>query len=109
MKRLLTVIMATCAISFAPNNSAVAQVEEGNMILDLYYGYPNVGKSFWNAVITDSSENTKATGIGPMGIRFEYLIADNLGFGIDINYLQNGFSYDKNVNEYDVFFENIDI
>ncbi len=48
MKRMFTVIMATCAISFGFNNNATAQVEEGNMIIDLYYGYPNVGKSFWS-------------------------------------------------------------
>lgn len=102
MKKFFTVIMATAALTFGFNTGATAQVEQGNMIVDLYYGFPNFGKTLWKVLEDDSSNaNTKATGIGPLGGRFEYMIADNLGFGVDINYLSNGFEYDYTSSVYD--------
>lgn len=101
MKRTFLAIVAAAAMTFGYNSTATAQVEEGNMIIDLYYGYPNVGKSFWSALETETTSNAKATGIGPFGGRFEYMIADNFGFGVDVNYLSNGYSYDDQVSVYD--------
>ena len=101
MKKLSIGILTALALFFGVNQQASAQVEQGSMIIDAYYGFPNLGKKLWNALESDSSTvNSKATGVGPLGIRFEYMIADNLGFGADINYLTNGFDYDYTISEY---------
>jgi opacity protein-like surface antigen len=100
MKRIFTIIMATSALTVGFNNSATAQVETGTMMIDTYYGYPNVGKSFWDALETEGAQNTETNGIGPLGTRFEYMIADNLGVGVDINYVGNGYSYEDTVQTY---------
>jgi len=100
MKKNCTLLVATILISFGFNNKAAAQVEEGSILIDTYYGFPNFGKNLWSILENDSTQNTKATGIGPLGFRFEYMIADNLGVGFDFNYLDNGFKYEETFTSY---------
>ena len=96
MKKVIFALSMAGALLFgSASNTAVAQVEEGSMIVDLYYGFPNIGKSFWDAVAIDGEVNsTRATGLGPMGARFEYMVADNFGVGVDFNILTNGYEVD---------------
>lgn len=96
MKKFCTLLMATVAMSFGFNNTASAQVEQGSIIIDPYYGYPNFGKSFADLVAGDSSSNVNITGIGPCGLRAEYLVADNFGVGFDFIYNSVGVEYDYN-------------
>lgn len=70
------------------SSTAIAQVEQGNIIIDPYYGYPNLGKSLIEATL--SSDNAKPKGIGPLGLRAEYMLADNFGVGIDFIYNSSG-------------------
>ena len=88
-------IAATVGLLLAAN-PASAQVEEGNIIIDPYYGYPNIGKSLMSASINEDAVNTKATGIGPLGLRVEYMLADNLGLGLDFIYNSAGITGDYN-------------
>ncbi len=92
MKKVITVIAMSFAATFGMNNSAVAQVEQGNFIIDAYYGYPNFGKKLADGVNTASSEITIG-GIGPAGIRLEYMLADNFGLGIDFIYNSTNLSF----------------
>lgn len=69
-------------------------LEQGNIILDGYYGAPNLGKSFWKSIETAAgTTNFKATGIGPLGLRGEYLVSDRIGVGFDVIYNSNNISY----------------
>ncbi|MFT5822809.1 MAG: outer membrane protein W [Crocinitomix sp.] len=92
MKRLLTFVGATLIATMGFNNAAVAQVEQGNVIIDLYYGYPNFGKKLADGINTASSEVTVG-GIGPAGLRVEYMLADNFGLGIDFIYNSTNLSF----------------
>lgn len=65
------------------NTNASAQVEKGNFIIDPYYGFPNFGKSL---VSSTGVDNGVVTGIGPAGIRLEYMVADKFGLGVDFIY-----------------------
>ena len=96
MKKICTIFIATVALTFGVNNKVSAQVEEGNVIIDLYYGFPNGAKTFYS--IFESYSGFKATGIGPLGGRVEYMVADNLGVGVDVNFVQGGASYTDTVN-----------
>jgi hypothetical protein len=52
------------------------------MILDSYLGFPNFGK----VLISSNIENdvvSKLSGLAPSGFRFEYMVKDNLGVGVD--------------------------
>lgn len=97
MKKLFTIVMATFALTFGFNHAATAQVEQGSIIIDPYYGYPNFGKSLIEGLISDSAENVSVVGIGPAGLRAEYLISDNFGVGFDFIYNSAGADYDYKV------------
>jgi len=72
------------------SNVSMAQVEQGNIIIDPYYGYPNLGKSLAEALLDPDATDVRATGIGPLGLRAEYMLADNFGIGIDFIYNSAG-------------------
>jgi len=94
MKKICTLLLATVVMTFGFNNTATAQVEQGSIIIDPYYGFPNFGKKFADLLVGDSSTNVNITGIGPAGLRAEYLVADNFGVGFDFIYNSVGVEYD---------------
>lgn len=66
----------------------------GNFIFDAYYGAPNLGKSFFNSIEDASTtSNFTATGIGPAGLRGEYMIGETFGLGFDVIYNSNNIKY----------------
>jgi len=83
MKKKITILLSAIALCIGNNVTAQA-VSEGNIIIDPYYGYPN-----WGATLASSASNLdeiNVTGIGPAGLRAEYMVADNFGIGIDFIY-----------------------
>jgi hypothetical protein len=76
-------------------NSSLSQANfQGNIIIDPYYGFPNFGKSFYQSIAESSNTlNYKANGIGPAGIRAEYMISNKIGLGFDFIYNSNKVSY----------------
>jgi len=100
MKKICTLFIATIALTFGVNNKVSAQVEEGSILFDLYYGYPNGGKTAFDFLADQGGLNLESKGIGPIGARFEYMVADNLGVGVDFNYVGSSLSYDDTVSVY---------
>lgn len=84
-------VLASAALSVGFQHSATAQVEQGNIIIDPYYGFPNFGKEASDGLFNDSIADIDVTGIGPCGLRAEYLISDNFGVGVDFIYNSFGF------------------
>ena len=101
MKRLLTLVGAIC---FGSALNAQTPVEQGNFIIDGYAGIPNWANAIlYNNVEPDENQSNvqdyKVNGsMLSYGGRFEYMVADNMGVGADINYEVSGFNYD-----YDAF------
>lgn len=96
MKKNLFKLFAAGALLFMSTGSLFAQgVEQGNVIIDPYYGFPNFGKSFLQAVedANEGATNFKAGGIGPAGLRVEYMLADRIGLGVDVIYNSNTSSF----------------
>lgn len=93
MKKLFTMIITTGVLIFSTNSNVSAQVEQGSIIIDPYYGFPNFGKSWAQSIISDSSTNVNVIGIGPAGLRGEYLVSDNFGVGFDVIYNSVGADY----------------
>lgn len=71
---------------------AQTPVMTGNILFDPYFGIPT-GNILWN---NGSGDNYKVNG-GQFayGGRLEYMIADDLGIGVDVNYVKTGYSYDS--------------
>jgi len=106
MKKIIyPIFTAILLIGAVNNNKANAQVvEEGTMIFDVYYGFPNLYTSVLKAEYTNNNPgneylNVDIGGIGPLGFRFEYLITDKIGFGVDMNYTNTSVTWNEIINE----------
>jgi hypothetical protein len=93
MKKIFTLFGA--AFLSASSLNAQMPVEQGNFIIDAYAGIPNWANSIlYNNVEPDAKNYKLNGGLLSYGGRFEYMLADNLGIGIDVNYEVSGFNYD---------------
>lgn len=111
MKNFFICILAATAMFLGTSNTASAQaVEEGNVLIDVYYGFPNLYTSVFRSTYANSDQATDLTigGIGPVGLRAEYLLADKIGLGIDIGfnnssvrYFEDGTVYNPTTGNYD--------
>jgi hypothetical protein len=103
MKKIFTLIGA--ALISASTLNAQTPVEQGNFIIDPYIGLPNWANSIiYNQYdgTSTSVENYKVNGgMLSYGGRFEYMVADNFGVGLDVNYEVSGFNYDYTDSIYD--------
>lgn len=95
MKKVLLIMGA---VFFTGAAMAQSPTREGNFIIDGYAGIPNWANSIlYNNYDGDQSgvENYKLNGgLLSYGGRVEYLVADNFGVGVDVNYEVSGFNYD---------------
>ena len=97
MRKLLFICIGAIALS---TSSASAQVlEEGNVNIDLYYGFPNLYNAVFRGLYgvgLEGDESYSTGGIGPIGIRGEYMLADKIGLGVDVAYSNAYVSYNYN-------------
>jgi outer membrane protein W len=95
-KNFLKVFIAMVMISTGLNQKTYAQaVEEGNLVFEGYYGFPNLYTSvFKTAYVNAGTElDVKAGGAGPFGLKFEYLVTDKIGLGLDIGITSSSISF----------------
>lgn len=96
MKKVFIIIGA--AFLTVSSLNAQTPVVEGNFIIDAYAGIPNWANSILFSQYSGSNAsaaNYKVNGsMLSYGGRFEYMIADNMGVGLDVNYEVSGFNYD---------------
>lgn len=78
--------LVSIGMMFAVNEAKGQVVQAGNVIIDPYYGGPNFGKTIAKSFEDDASSDVKVSGIGPMGIRAEYMVSDKIGLGVDFIY-----------------------
>ena len=95
MKRILIII----CLAFAFNSGSYSQaVKEGTSIFDVTLGWPNLYTNIFKiAVDNDNSIGTSASGIGPIGIKYEYMVADKVGIGGIINYANSTVKFREDV------------
>ena len=76
-------------------------LKEGNIMIEGYIGFPNlyttVLKSTYTDAVTGIEENIEVGGVGPLGLRGEYIISEKFGIGIDVNYSNSYISWDENL------------
>jgi outer membrane protein W len=98
MKKFFSALAVFTAITTMSSNQINAQVlEEGNVVIDAYYGFPNLYTAVFKAAYANSGteENIKISGLGPVGIRGEYLLSDKFGIGLDLGFNNTKISYDQ--------------
>lgn len=95
MKKLILPLLVLTMI-LAPKKSNAQAIEEGNVIIDAYYGFPNLYSTIFKAAYESSNSTGLTLGSqGPLGIRAEYLITDKVGFGIDLGMNSSSISYSE--------------
>lgn len=95
MKKLILPLLAL-TMMLAPKKSNAQAIEEGNVIIDAYYGFPNLYSTIFKAAYESSNSTGLTLGSqGPLGIRAEYLITDKVGFGIDLGMSSSSISYSE--------------
>lgn len=96
MKRKILFFLLVAASLFVTAPVAKAQaVEQGNFMIEGYYGFPNLMTSLLRTVAkaTTDDPNLKIGGLGPLGGRVQYMLSDEIGLGIDFYYANSSVSY----------------
>lgn len=95
MKKILLFIGA---VALSATSMAQTQVSQGDIIIDPYIGAPNWANStlyndeaFYGT--TTSTDYKLNGGMLSYGGRVEYMLADDFGMGVDINYEISGYNY----------------
>lgn len=82
MKKKLLVILALAALS----NANAQAVEKGNIIIDAYYGGPQIFSLIPKNTNSDGNTTTFThKGFGPIGGRVEYMISKRSSLAVDVN------------------------
>lgn len=92
----LGVLIALCSFTNTTNLSAQVS-QKGDKIIDVYYGFPNLYSAVFKMAHaeTGSELNVDFGGIGPIGGRFEYLVTDRIGLGLDIGFNSSTINFSK--------------
>lgn len=96
MKKSIYSALAVFTMLFGAQFTTSAQVEEGSFLIDPYIGAPTINIWWENVVDLTGSENIRTIG-GPLGYggRMSYMVADNFGIGLDVNFVKSGYEYEN--------------
>lgn len=83
MHRMKSVIVLLLVVLAGQNTNAQANYM-GSIILDPYYGVPNLDRLLWDTGEASNVANYSSRSAGPFGIRGEYMLADQFGLGFDV-------------------------
>ncbi len=85
------------ALLFVSNTSNAQVYEKGNVVVDAFYGFPNLYTAIVRGVYTNNSNNgtntytnLKIKSLGPLGITGEYLLSSKVGIGLEATYASTG-------------------
>ena len=93
-----TIAIIILFITFIGTDVKAQCVAQGNSIFSLGYGFPNLGKSIYKALNTNN--DFKVKGIGPLHLKYEYMVSDKVGIGASINFVNYHFVSNDNLDVY---------
>jgi opacity protein-like surface antigen len=84
-------------------------IKKGNVIAEAYYGYPFLGASILKASYGNPEYFKSISSTNHLGFRFEVLVTDKIGLGLegtyaiaDIHYQKNNIDYSAGIEKYRV-------
>jgi len=88
MKKTLLFSLLCTNMAFTSTTATAQCVKEGTILVDTYYGFPNLYTAIFKSAYANAGSPSSVTvkGIGPIGLRGEYLLTDKLGLGVDIGF-----------------------
>jgi opacity protein-like surface antigen len=102
MKKAKLILIASFTVLFAISANAQKGesdkcVGEGTFIADAYYGYPflagNFIKDYYTNSYSGAPSNEKVVNYNHVGGKFEYMINDMVGMGVDYTYAKAIYTY----------------
>ncbi len=99
----ITKIMIVALVALSSTSNLNAQVfEQGNVSVDMYYGFPNLYTAVFKSAYANSGteQDVKISGAGPVGIRGEYLLTDKIGLGLDVGFNNTKVSFTEATDVY---------
>lgn len=88
MKKITLILSTFCMLFSMPSFSQV--YEPGNVVIDAYYGWPNLFTAVVRTAYEDDptlkSNGVSIGSIGPIGGKVEYVITEHFGIGVNVNY-----------------------
>jgi hypothetical protein len=96
MSILTRTLLSLILILITVNISKSQVYEKGNVVIDGYYGFPNLMFYKWNSSTSKYEEysDARSTSIGPIGGRVEYLLGKKIGIGLDGSFAYTIINYD---------------
>jgi hypothetical protein len=75
-------------------NKAVSR-QKGTIIIDGYYGFPNITFASWDSITSGLANYSKPrhSSIGPIGVRIEYMLSRRFGVGMEGSYAHTTINY----------------
>jgi hypothetical protein len=111
MKKITFLVILTMSMSIwgqnetnSKNKESALAVKKGNVIIDGFYGFPNLFKSLFKAVYNQSNKSGNSVdaysiiGFGPVGGNVQYMLEDKIGLLLEGNYLDFGVNWSDKVN-----------
>ncbi len=96
MKNFISSVILIALLALCSNSNAQI-IEKGNVLIDAYYGWPNLWSNTAKATLTDANSQDISVGsLGPLGGRLEYLVSDKVGMGVEVNYTNTTVKWNSN-------------
>ena len=61
-------------------------ISEGDVLISAYYGGPNLNATILQTLYSNIGSNSPDASIGPVGGTISYMVTDEVGIGLDVNY-----------------------
>ena len=107
MKISKTILIAVMASAFISSNSFAQQkgassgncVQQGSVIIDGFYGYPYLVGAVLKAAVNSTPQTSLTVhNFGTAGGKFEYMISDKVGLGVEFTYSNANAKYQDSIN-----------
>ncbi len=98
--RTIRIFILLSISAFFFNVTTAQVVEHGNVLIDAYFGWPNLWTNTAKTILTDAnSVNVIVGSMGPLGARVEYLVSDKVGMGVEMNYASTSVKWVSNTQD----------
>lgn len=95
-KSIVLIVAAVISFTTLSAQSSDRALSQGKSSVNVFYGV-NLLTSFYKGLASQEAVDVKVTGVGPVGLMYEYMVTDGIGLGVEASYASTSLSYiDRN-------------
>lgn len=91
-KSIVLIVAAVISFTTLSAQSSDRALSQGKSSVNVFYGV-NLLTSFYKGLASQEAVDVKVTGIGPVGLMYEYMVTDGIGLGVEASYASTNLSY----------------